>query len=97
MEFEWRVARACPTRSITPSYDVMLNRPEGVEGKGLFARGCLPADLIAVAWAPPARAMAFDQEKVMFMPVWKLSKHLLLCGSALEKESYQRLMGDDRA
>jgi DNA modification methylase len=29
--------------------------------------------------------------------LWKLSKHLLLCGSALEKESYQRLMGDDRA
>jgi DNA modification methylase len=29
--------------------------------------------------------------------LWKLSKHLLLCGSALEQASYQRLMGEDRA
>ena len=29
--------------------------------------------------------------------LWKLGKHLLLCGSALELASYQRLMGDDRA
>jgi DNA modification methylase len=29
--------------------------------------------------------------------LWKLGKHLLLCGSALDQASYQRLMGDDRA
>jgi DNA modification methylase len=29
--------------------------------------------------------------------LWTLSKHLLLCGSALEQASFQRLMGDDRA
>jgi DNA modification methylase len=29
--------------------------------------------------------------------LWKLDKHLLLCGSALEQNSYQRLMGDERA
>ena len=29
--------------------------------------------------------------------LWKLGKHLLLCGSALEQVSYQRLMGDERA
>ena len=29
--------------------------------------------------------------------LWKLGKHLLLCGSALEQASYQRLMGDERA
>jgi ParB/Sulfiredoxin domain/DNA methylase len=29
--------------------------------------------------------------------LWKLDKHLLLCGSALEQNSYQRLMGDGRA
>jgi DNA modification methylase len=29
--------------------------------------------------------------------LWQLGKHLLLCGSALEQDSYQRLMGDDRA
>jgi DNA modification methylase len=29
--------------------------------------------------------------------LWKLGKHLLLCGSALEQASYQTLMGDDRA
>ena len=29
--------------------------------------------------------------------LWKLGKHLLLCGSALEQASYQTLMGDERA
>ncbi|MBL6613917.1 MAG: site-specific DNA-methyltransferase [Reyranella sp.] len=29
--------------------------------------------------------------------LWKLGKHLLLCGSALDPASYQRLMGDERA
>jgi DNA modification methylase len=29
--------------------------------------------------------------------LWKLGKHLLLCGSALEQLSYQRLMGETRA
>ena len=29
--------------------------------------------------------------------LWKLGKHLLLCGSALEQASYQNLMGNDRA
>ncbi|SEP45302.1 DNA modification methylase [Rhodospirillales bacterium URHD0017] len=29
--------------------------------------------------------------------LWKLGKHLLLCGSALEQLSYHRLMGEDRA
>jgi DNA modification methylase len=29
--------------------------------------------------------------------LWKLGKHLLLCGSALEQASYQTLMGGDRA
>lgn len=29
--------------------------------------------------------------------LWKLDKHLLLCGNALEQDSYQRLMGDERA
>jgi DNA modification methylase len=32
-----------------------------------------------------------------FGDVWQLGKHLLLCGSALEQDSYQRLMGDERA
>ena len=29
--------------------------------------------------------------------LWKLGKHLLMCGSALEQNSYLRLLGDDRA
>jgi DNA modification methylase len=29
--------------------------------------------------------------------LWKLGPHLLLCGSALEEESYARLMGEERA
>ena len=38
------------------------------------------------------------EQPAVSMPgdLWQLGDHLLLCGSALEEESYRRLLGDDR-
>jgi DNA modification methylase len=49
--------------------------------------------------APPELLPELDREQpAVSMPgdLWQLGNHLLLCGSALEEESYRRLLGDDR-